>query len=120
MPWSIWVVAILLAVISLPFVGEYVAMIFLAIGAMILSGYGAKVGYVPFLTDWIVSATAINPTYAGPATVAALILLAGLCCLAKALWDRRWSGYAHAAMLSLGFLAAFATAFLRLSNRWPL
>ena len=120
MPWSIWVVAILLAAISFPFVGEGVAMVFLAFGATILSGYSPKPGFAPFLTDSIVNATGINPTYVGPALIAALILVAGVCCLVRALWDRRWSGYAHAATLSLGFLAAFATAFLRLSNRWPL
>jgi hypothetical protein len=120
MPWSIWTVAIMLAAISLPLVGEYIAMIVLAFGATVLAAHSPKPGFAPFLTDRIVSITAINPTYVGPAIVAALILVGGLCCLARALWDRRWSGYAHAATLSLGFLAAFATAFFRLSNKWPL
>jgi hypothetical protein len=120
MPWSIWTVAILLAVISLPLVGEYVAMVFLAFGATVLSAHSPKPGFAPFLTDRLVSTTGINPTFVGPALIAALILVAGLCCLIKALWDQRWTGHAHTATLSLGFLAAFATAFLRLSNRWPL
>jgi hypothetical protein len=118
-PGSIVVVAIILAAVLFPYVGAYFAVIYVTFGATMLVTHVPSPTFAPSLVDRVVSTTGISPTLAWPAMIAMLIFILGLCCIVRAVWDRRWSAYADAATLSLGFLATMAVALLRLGNKWP-
>jgi hypothetical protein len=118
MPWSAVTVAILLAAIAFPYLGEYIAMVVLALSALIFVSVIPVQAPGPMIRS-IAHATGINPEYVGPGALVVLIFALGLYCLVRALLERRWSDHAHAATILWGFLAITAVAFLRLSDRWP-
>ncbi len=123
MPWSAWIVAILFVAISIPYFGEYVALLVAFASVMLvytLLGMMRPLG--PVLekpTDIVAGAMGVNSAYVWPGVLAAIILGAGLYCLVRALRSEQRSAFTHAAILLLGFLAVAATAGYRVGRLWP-
>jgi hypothetical protein len=114
MAWSIGLVAALLAAISLPGVGELVAIVLIGVALVPMIGIRQWVGP---LTDTIADACGIKHEYMLVAAAAAPIFGFGLYCLGRALY-RRDPDYGAAAILCMGYLAVTAAAYFRLGNGW--
>jgi hypothetical protein len=114
MRWSIGLVVGLLAAISLPRVGEFVAVV---IVGFVLVPIAAAQHWIGPLTDGIADAYGIKHEYALAGTIAAFILGFGVYCLVRALY-RRDSDYGAAAILCMGYLAVTVAAYFRLGQGW--
>jgi hypothetical protein len=114
MAWSIGLIAALLAAISLPGVGEYVAIVLIGVALVPIVGIQHWIGP---LTDTIADACGIKHEYMLVAACAAPIFGFGLYCGARASY-RRDPDYGAAAILCMGYLAVTAAAYFRLGNGW--
>jgi|KBSMisStandDraft_5_1062788.scaffolds.fasta_scaffold1019130_1 hypothetical protein len=109
MPWSVWVVLIVL----LASLNPYGSFVILVLCVPLMGAFS----YVPLeslaATVSIAKAMGVKPIYVWPATT---VFGAGLLCIRLALRKPENPFYSHAATLLLGFLLAAAISVHRLSG----
>jgi hypothetical protein len=111
MRWAFACVAVVLAALFLPIVGQYVAIVIIGLSLVPIGFVQLRLG--PTI-DGFARAHALNGSYLTLGIVALPILCFGVGCLIKALWGRNNSEFAVLGIVSLGYLAVTVLAYFRL------